>query len=125
MGAGNTSLIMETTDIFTDEVDRSLMTSFAWWEKRRLVYNLLMALSGLFAIILIGSFYLDDLVVVLLYGVIANLFYSLGFFIEIGARYYFKSDRDFAEIRKTLFGIGLAISIGVTIAIGMLFSIIT
>ena len=73
---------------------------------------------------IIGDFYLGDLVGVVLYAVIANLFYSLGFFIEIGARYYFKSTRDFTEMRKTLFNLGLAFSISITVAVGVLLSIL-
>jgi hypothetical protein len=115
---------MEQKDLFTDDVDKTLLTAFSWWEKRRLFYNLVIGLVGVIILFIYPFFSLLDLAGVIFYGIIANLFYSLGFFIEVAAKYYFKSDIDFTDKRKTLFTLGLIFSVLTTIAVGFFFMMI-
>jgi hypothetical protein len=111
---------MEQQDLFSDEQDKSLLAAFAWWEKRRLVYNLIIGSTGIlciFILSLLPFLSIIDLFGVILYGIIANMFYSLGFLIEVATKHYFRSKIDFTEKRKALFGIGLILSILITIGL--------
>ena len=55
-----------------------------------------------------------DILGVIIYGLLANLFYSLGFLIEVVARYYFKNESDFTDRRKLMFGAGLVFEMMIT-----------
>jgi|SRR5688572_22179276 len=116
---------MEQKDIFNDVEDRSLLAAFGWWEKRRLAYNLVIGACGIIVLILV-KLSLDPAVIIdiLLYGIIVNLFYTLGFLIEVVSRYYFKSDRDFSKSRDGLFWTGLVISILITFGGGLMLGMI-
>ncbi|MBL7725005.1 MAG: hypothetical protein JNK27_12700 [Chitinophagaceae bacterium] len=109
---------MNEYHLFDEKEERSLLAAFAWWEKRRLIYNLIVGATGIICLAVLSLFSflgLSDLVGILIYGIIVNLFYSCGFLIEIASRHYFKSKIDFSEKRKILFGIGLVLSILITI----------
>jgi len=113
---------MEQKDIFNDQEDRSLLAAFGWWEKRRIAYNVIVGICGLIVLIFFLNVPLDPALIIdaILYGVIVNLFYTLGFLIEVVSRYYFKSDRDFSKSRKGLFWTGLVISVLITFGIGFI-----
>lgn len=71
------------------QLPRSAFETFKWWEKKRLLYNLLIGLSGLFLLFLLsffrkGIFFI--LVPALLYGCVANVLYTFGFIAELGMR---------------------------------------
>jgi hypothetical protein len=127
VGGRNAILKMEQQDLFNEQEDKSLLTAFGWWEKRRLIYNLIVGATGVVCIIILSLFpflELIDLAGIVIYGIVANMFYSLGFLIEIASRYYFKSKMDFTERRKTLFGIGLTLSILITIGLTIWYAFI-
>jgi len=107
---------MEQQDLFNDQEDKSLLSAFAWWEKRRLFYNLAVGITGLMCLLL-NPFLFTYPLGILIYGILANLCYSLGFFIELVTKYYFKSKMDFTEKRKMLFILGVISSILLTIGI--------
>jgi hypothetical protein len=111
---------MNSPDLFTDKLENSLTAAFSWWEKRRMVFNLTVGLTGLFSFVVVGRFYVHDLVVIIIYGVIANLFYCLGFYSEVAAKHYFKGRFDLSERRNSLFTLGLLVSIGVTLLMGII-----
>ncbi len=111
---------MQQQDLFHEEKDKSLLAAFAWWEKKRVLYNIIVGVAGIIVLLLLPYFSILDLLGVIIYGVIVNLFYSLGFLIEVAARHYFKSDIDFTEKRETFFGAGLIFSVLVTLGIGFL-----
>lgn len=118
---------MEQQDLFSDKEDKSLLSAFAWWEKRRLAYNLIVGATGVicvFILSLIPFLELINLIGIIIYGIIANMFYSLGFVIEIGAKYYFRSKMDFTEKRKILFVIGLVLSVLVTIGLSFMYAFV-
>lgn len=111
---------MKEFHLFEEKQEQSLLAAFGWWEKRRLLYNLFTGGTGVLCLLLLSLFPLlefIDYLGILLYGIIVNVFYSLGFLIEVAARYYFKSQADFLQKRKMLFGLGLVISILVTAAL--------
>lgn len=119
MGGGNEWIIqkflMENKDIITDEKDKNLLSAFAWWEKQRIIFNAIVGTAGISGLIIASpKLALIDIVGILVYGIIANLFYGIGFFIEIGTKHYFKSDKDFRNIRVTLFWLGLIFSTAIT-----------
>lgn len=105
-------------DLFNLDPDLSLLTAFGWWEKRRWIYNLVVGLTGVIFLMFIPSFGGVELIGIMVYGLLANLCYSLGFLLEVVARYYFKNDTDFSAKRKLLFGAGLVISILITAVLG-------
>jgi hypothetical protein len=114
---------MENKDLFTDEKDKMLLTAFAWWEKKRIVYNMVLLVTGGITLFMLQGFDPLMLIGVLIYGVFANVFYCLGFFIEMASHHYFKSDRDFTSTRVTIFWIGLIFSVFITLFMGSLLSL--
>ena len=103
------------------DVRRSPATLFAWWERRRLVYNLIVGSAGLVTLTALHILSLLPPYVrfdapwplVILYGVCANLGYSLGFAIEaLLERMY---GQDVAPVGPTLFRHGLVFSVGLTL----------
>lgn len=117
---------MHETDLFSYGNEQKLMSGFVWWEKKRLLYNILTGLAGLIIVLSFGiySFGLFDLFGILLWGFVANVFYCIGFVIEPILKYYLKRDIDFSEKRPVLFWIGTVFSIIVTISYGFLYYII-
>ena len=110
-------------DLFDLEPDKSLLTAFGWWEKRRWIFNLVVGLTGSIFFFLVPSFNSFDILGVLVYGILANLCYCTGFLIEVAARYYFKNESDFTRKREFLYAAGLLFSVLVTalLAIGWSF----
>lgn len=104
----------ESSDLFNTEPDKTLLTAFGWWEKRRWIYNIVVGFTGAFFMFLLPMVTGFDIIGIVIYGLLANLCYSLGFLIEVVARYYFKNESDFTDRRKLMFGAGLVISVLVT-----------
>lgn len=118
---------MEQQDLFSDKEDKSLLSAFAWWEKRRLAYNLIIGATGVicvFILSLIPFLELTDLIGIVAYGIIANMFYSSGFLIEVAAKHYFRSKMDFTEKRKIFFAIGLILSVLITIGLSFWYAFV-
>jgi hypothetical protein len=91
-----------------DEAKSDLANSLAWWEKRRLWYNLFVGGTGLVALFLFAPvFGAVDMILLVLYGMVANLFYSLGFLLEAFDSYYFKGKLGVAKIRMVLLILGV------------------
>jgi hypothetical protein len=67
---------------------------------------------------------LIDLIGIVIYGIIANMFYSLGFLIVVGAKHYLKSKMDFTEKRRTFFAFGLTLSVLITIGLSFMYAFI-
>ena len=112
---------MVEKELFTpkQKEDKLLLTAFGWWEKKRIIYNIVVGCAGVFILFTNGGeFTIPNFIGIIIYGLLANLFYSLGFLIEIGAKHYFKSDRDFGKIREGLFWAGLILSVIITIFLG-------
>ncbi len=101
---------------------RTTLSVIAWWEERRLAYNAAVGAAGLASLATIA---LTNLLPplsrpaaipwagVLIYGILANVFYSLGPVVDAcicrtwGDRY--------APIGATLFRYGFAFSVGLTL----------
>ncbi|GAA0732537.1 hypothetical protein GCM10009430_45770 [Aquimarina litoralis] len=70
-----------------------LRSNIKWWESKRWIYNVLVGLFGIVAIFnaLAESPYhwtLDDTLGVIIWGIGANIFYSLGTLVELFDWYY-------------------------------------
>lgn len=111
---------MEEDDFLLDDArirqDQSILDRIQWWEKRRLLYNLIVGLVGLLAVIIImnqrnlGSF--GDMLwfTAVPYALFANVAYLAGWVLEILVLYYFKIALNLSS-RRTLFWLGTVISI--------------
>jgi hypothetical protein len=106
-----------------EQQDQSLLAAFGWWEKRRIIYNLVVGTTGLFCIYGMGIpvFWFE----IVLYGVLANICYCLGFCIEVAARFYFKNNTDFNEKRFYLYILGLVLSVIITFGLATLNGILS
>jgi hypothetical protein len=95
-----------------------------WWEQRRLFYNAVMFVAGFATVIfaiLLGEIAFTDLInvlpPVLIFAISANLFYTLGWMIEIGCR-KFIPEREFVQkAGPVLFVAGIGLSVFLTFAI--------
>ncbi len=109
---------MEARDPNHQAADTQGLSAFAWWEKRRLLYNVIVGAAGILAIVFFTGFTFINIPGIILYGIIANLFYSLGFLLEMIARYYFRSTINFSPRRRMIFWTGVLFSIVVTLFMG-------
>ncbi|AUC75670.1 hypothetical protein [Olleya sp. Bg11-27] len=81
--------------------------SIVWWEKKRLWFNVAVGLTGVISILFIWPYlFYDRFIAIILYGIIANIFYSLGMLIELLDSYYHKGKCKFHNYRKLFFLIG-------------------
>lgn len=98
---------------------RSAWAVVGWWERRRLFYNVVVGAAGLFtSCIAVGVALLTGHEgpppgAILVYGIAANLFYSLGTPIHLFLRRWLKTEA--GPVAQALFRYGLAFSIGLTL----------
>jgi hypothetical protein len=106
-----------------------------WWELRRIPFNILILIVGvvsLGSIILIGSYFVrpgEDVIEPLfalfgavVYGVLANLAYTLGWVTEL---LWSWGDTQRTELlRRRVFWLGVAFSVGLTLLPGVLVPLI-
>lgn len=84
-----------------------LYESFAWWEKNRLYFNLLVGIVGVLSTLQFSNYFgVDEIIGSLLWGLVANLFYSAGFMLEGMDYYYFKGKFRIKVIRMVFFVVG-------------------
>ncbi|MDB4907369.1 MAG: hypothetical protein JWO05_2153 [Gemmatimonadetes bacterium] len=96
-------------------------TLLRWWERRRLMYNLVVGGVGIVTLVAFELASLafghgldaDVLMPVVAYGVIANLCYTWGWLLEVGAQKLW--GRDCPWIGPALWRQGLAFSVGLTL----------
>lgn len=112
----------QSKDLFPEADKNSFEAAFAWWEKRRLRYNIAVGIPGVVMDLLTGPTHLNlwSIAFIFLFGVMANSCYCLGYLIEFFLKYYFKSAVDFAEKRNNFYWIGTTFSIFVVIGGGLL-----
>lgn len=115
----------------------SALQRIGWWEIRRIPYNLIVGLTGIFAVVLIfisgavaeritgTPMGLPDppifaLVGVVIYGILANACYTGGWITELFVvKVWEESGKSFGEISFTL---GFIFSVLLTLSIGLFFS---
>jgi len=100
---------------------RTPLGLLGWWESRRLVYNGIVGVSGVASLAIVETFawlppgphhYLP-LAAVLVFGVAANVCYTLGWVVESAMERLW--DRDAPLIGPALFRQGVAFSVGLTL----------
>lgn len=103
-------------------VRRSPATLFAWWEARRPAYNAIVGLAGVITLAMVQTIswlppHVQRIVVpwqvVVLYGLMANAFYSCGFLIEALCEGLWHGE--VAPVGPSLFRQGLVFSVGLTL----------
>ncbi|CAA6799067.1 MAG: Unknown protein [uncultured Aureispira sp.] len=100
--------------------DRLILDLIQWWEKRRVLYNIIVGLTGLLALLKItgggadAHFYDILLFVALPYGLFANIAYLTGWVMDLLLRYYFKITITLS-VRRILFWSGTALSVAPSI----------
>jgi hypothetical protein len=96
--------------------DLLILEMVQWWEKRRLLYNIIVGLVGslIVFIVLQQHRYIPFseilLFAILPYGIAANILYLAGWVMELLIRYYFKITLS-SSVRQVLFWLGALISI--------------
>ena len=92
-----------------------LKSNIRWWESKRWIYNCLVGLWGTIAIYeglstIDYSWALADTLGIVIWGIGANIFYSLGIILEILDWYYLNNRLRVVKFRLFFFIIGLLFS---------------
>lgn len=96
-------------------IDSPLFSALSWWEKKRIWFNVFVGASGLTAIALYASsFSTGDLIGLVLYGLLLNVCYSLGFLLEAFNQYYLKQKIDIEKLRLPFLIVGTLFSTVIT-----------
>ncbi|MBL87042.1 MAG: hypothetical protein CMO82_10335 [Winogradskyella sp.] len=86
-----------------------------WWESKRLWYNVIVGGIGLIGLCRYSTYFgLIEFIGLLVYGFVANVFYSLGILIELLDYYYFKNGLKIYNKRYILFILGCLFSCIIT-----------
>ncbi len=102
--------------------NEKIMSSLIWWEKKRILFNLIVGGLGVLGIFISPISMLKiNILAIIFYGLMANLFYSVGFLLEAFDQYYFKSKLQLFRFRQVLFVLGLLV-VGLVTFLGALFN---
>jgi hypothetical protein len=106
---------------YNPESHDSAMECIAWWERYRLIFNILVGVTGLASLFTGGAFGLvstfEIVAGILLYGLAANLTFSLGWIGELLLRHYFGSNITLRPVRSVILVAGIAFSVVITFII--------
>lgn len=103
--------------VMENKTDMSIMESFRWWENKRIWFNLAVGFTGAYVLdTYCIRLFPGDIIGIILWGIVANLLFSLGFFAEMADRYYLKHYMDLRQVRWILFLAGTAAYVCVTYA---------
>ena len=100
---------------------RTPLSILMWWESRRLIYNVVVGVTGLATLGIIGAIslippglprFMPPVTLILAYGALANICYTLGPAVEIAAQQLWKNR--VLPVGPVLFRQGLAFSVGLT-----------
>jgi hypothetical protein len=116
--------------LFPAPAERSAGAILRWWEARRLPYNLIVGGAGLFTLAVIrvvtwlpvvadGGF--PPLVLIAVYGGLANLCYLMGPMVEIGLLAVW--GRKLLPTGPALYRMGLTFSVGLTLLPALLVTV--
>ena len=120
-----------TEFLFPTPAQRNVGAIVTWWEKRRVPYNLMVGAAGLASVAWIGvaeflapggaGFILVPWQPIVLFGVGANVFYTLGSVFESIALKIW--GREVLPIGPGLYRMGLTFSVGLALLPGMIFTV--
>ena len=117
--------------LFPVPARRSVPGILAWWERRRLAYNVFVGTSGLVSLAVFttlqalppfSSPVIPPWQVVVIYGVGANVLYTLGSVVEIAAEKLWRGE--LLPIGPALYRMGLTFAVGLTLFPALLISIV-
>lgn len=85
-----------------------LKKTITWWEKKRIWFNVAVGITGTLGVIvnIIHPFGIDDFIGIVLWGIMANILYSVGILLEIVNQYYLKGKLNIFRFRHFFFIIG-------------------
>lgn len=127
--------VLDSEAMLGERVPDTALEIVRWWEwKRRLIYNGVVLLSGLPALVIALSFWSelmlrpeDFVILVVMYAVAANACYTIGWVLELLLMVYFKLRQGFGKFRLVVYIIGCVFSAGVTIVpmlgLGLIFTV--
>lgn len=99
------------------EGNRTAANIIAWWESRRLTYNIIVGLCGIVTLIVAKLCHLAPSTTLIAgafaYGIAANLCYTLGWMAELTARHFHGEKAK--HVGTNLFSLGLLFSMMVTL----------
>ena len=87
---------MEQTEFTTPEemkaaFGKRMQEAFAWWERQRLLFNIVVGTAGLLVTIMFCTrFTAFELFGAVAWGVMANILYCMGFILEVADMHYFR-----------------------------------
>lgn len=112
---GAKPIIMENNTPNQQE-NLEILSIVKWWEKKRLIFNILIGASGLTGLIIFDKLsYLSSIIGLMFwYAIIANLCYCLGWGDYILKLYYKKETTPDIAGRNILFYLGLLFSLFIT-----------
>lgn len=111
--------MLENEDLLDDngiKQDRLILDMIQWWEKRRLLYNLIVGTFGVLGMLFIIQRYHSVSFLELVqyaafpYGIFANIAYLAGWVLDLLLRYYLNIKLNVSS-RQTLFFLGIGISV--------------
>jgi hypothetical protein len=78
-----------------------LYETIVWWEKQRIIFNLVVGISGLLPLIILlpSWFGIEEVIGILIWGIISNILYSSGILVEIFNLYYLNSKVNFFKFK--------------------------
>lgn len=118
--------LIDDLDIIENKENYSILEFIKWWEWKRLRYNLFLFLAGILGLLLGGGilvlfrYHLEDLILgSFIYAILANICYTAGWVIPLLLRSWNFNLFNFAEYRKSIFWLGIIISILLTLFMGI------
>jgi hypothetical protein len=102
-------------DLF-EKPEISYLDAFKWWEARRLMYNLIVGLSGVLPLLVSGIFFQKAIAsiaffICLAWAILANFCYFSGYLLELFDWKILKYNHPLLHNRKLLYYLGLIFSV--------------
>ncbi|WP_452230152.1 hypothetical protein [Lacinutrix sp. MEBiC02404] len=99
------------------KIDWNLLNeTIFWWEKKRIIFNIAVGLSGVLSLIVVSPYFFGiiEIMGILIWAILANILYSSGILIEIINLYYYSSTVKFFKYRFGFYVFGLLLYCAVT-----------
>ncbi|MBL0359000.1 MAG: hypothetical protein IPP72_20010 [Chitinophagaceae bacterium] len=107
MAVNMENYIPESEQLVNELAGMKLLDSHHYWAKKRLLFNIIVGVAGLIATLEFASnLSVFDVLGILMWGFVANAFYSTGYVIESYVIVKTSGLRNLKKIRKLLFWAG-------------------
>ncbi len=108
-------LDIDEGEVLNEKTGSAVLVLIKWWERKRITYNLLVGISG--AAVFLLPIFAEDLrifiplgIMAAIYAFFANVFYTLGWILEVLLVVYFKKINGIGQYKYILFLIGTIFS---------------